>query len=164
MKRLLSLAFVAAISLMIFSTFGCEESDLGRYCVVGFDNASGGDGVKAINSEAPECLERICILQTKVVRTDDTVEEEEVVSTRFCSKKCSGDGDCKGGDSQAGCTGGFVCIRLGQESQDLEGKCICECRDYLTTPDLCYSRCSESNSKSDSCCDGTDPDSCPEQL
>ncbi|MBU1239605.1 hypothetical protein KKF84_04650 [Myxococcota bacterium] len=162
MKRLLSLGSLVLLSLVILGSFGCEQSDLGRYCVVGFDNSSGGEGVKAINSEAPECLDRICILQTKVVTNEE--DEKVIETTQFCSKKCSADGDCSGADSQANCNQGFVCILLGEESQDLAGKCICECKDFLTTPDLCYSRCSNTNRQKDDCCNGDDIASCPENM
>jgi len=161
MKRLMSLGSAVILSFLLLGSVGCEESDLGRYCVVGFDNSSGGEGVKAINSEAPECLDRICILQTKVI-VDSTTEEKTIETTQFCSKKCSADGDCSGADSQANCNQGFVCILLGEESQDLAGKCVCECRDFLTTADLCYSRCSNSNREKDECCTGEDLQSCPE--
>jgi hypothetical protein len=152
MKKHISVAFVALLSVFVISLTGCEESDLGRYCVVGFDNTTGGEGVKAINSEAPECLDRICILQT-MVSVSDTEEATELETIQYCSKKCSSDSDCKSADSSANCSQGFVCILMGQESKDLDGKCICECKDFLTKADLCYSRCSISNRDKDEMCD-----------
>ncbi|MBU1221363.1 hypothetical protein KKF34_02675 [Myxococcota bacterium] len=145
MKKLFSFA-VLMISLMVFAS--CDETDLGRYCVVGFDNASGTAGVKAINAEAPECLDRICVFQSRISPTD----VEEIETMQYCSKKCSGDGDCS--DSEKGsCSLGFICIRIGGESEDLNGKCICECRDFLTTKDFCDNRCKLSEATKDDECD-----------
>lgn len=147
MKKLFSFA-VLMTSLMIFAS--CEETDLGRYCVVGFDNSSGTAGVKAINAEAPECLDRICVFQSRIDPEDP--EAKAIETLQYCSKKCGGDGDCSGGE-KGSCVKGFICIRIGGESEDLEGKCICECRDFLTTKDICDNRCKDSESIKDEECD-----------
>jgi len=148
MKRSL-LVVVSAFSLLLLFAAGCEQKDLGRYCVVGFDPSTGGNGVKAINPEAPECIERLCVLQSRVA----TVNNEEVNQTvQYCSQKCGSDGECKGGDKPEYCDSGFVCVRLGDETGQLSGKCICECRDFLTEADLCLSRCKNSDREKDESC------------
>ncbi|MBN2722606.1 MAG: hypothetical protein JXR95_00885 [Deltaproteobacteria bacterium] len=144
MKKLITLAFIISAA----AVFGaCEETDLGRYCVVGFDNESGLEGVKAINAEAPECLDRICVFQASPVTTEDS----EIETIQYCSKKCGSDGDCSGGD-KSNCSSGFICIRIGEESEDLNSKCICECRDFLTAKDVCQNRCKTGDSDKDDAC------------
>jgi hypothetical protein len=151
MKRTAFLISILTVSFAMLFLSGCEEKDLGRYCVVGFDSST-GSGVKAINSEAPECLDRICVLQTQIVTIDDATSLE---TAQYCSQKCSDDGGCKDPDKAVNCTQGFLCIRLGQESDDLNGQCICECRDYLSPVDICFKRCSLGNATSDEECDRT---------
>jgi len=148
MKRTV-MTLIAALSLLTLFSFGCEQKDLGRYCVVGFDPATGGDGVKAINAEAPECLERLCVLQSRIVLE---AENEVSQTVQYCSQKCGNDGECKGGEKPEHCDSGFVCIRLGAETGDLNGKCICECRDFLTEADLCLGRCKNSDRTNDDSC------------
>ncbi len=151
MKRTVTM-MIAAFSLLALFSLGCEEQDLGRYCVVGFDPVSSGEGVKAINAEAPECLQRLCILQSRVIF--DSNDNQISQSVQYCSQKCDDDGGCKDGEKVEHCDNGFVCIRLGRETGELDGTCICECRDFLTAADLCLSRCKASDRQKDSSCSG----------
>jgi hypothetical protein len=147
MKKACNFTGLLMIASVLFLA-SCEQKDLGRYCVVGFDNSTGGIGVKAINAEAPECLDRICVLQTLSIG-----DASEIQSVQYCSQKCKNDSECSGADKSVDCAGGFDCIRLGAESTDLSGKCICECRDYLTKADKCVSRCSAGDLAGDDDCD-----------
>ncbi|MBU1242921.1 hypothetical protein KKD52_03520 [Myxococcota bacterium] len=148
MKRTV-MTLIAALSLLTLFSFGCEQTDLGRYCVVGFDPATGGDGVKAINAEAPECLQRLCVLQSRMVLEGDAEVSQTV---QYCSQKCGSDSECKGGEKPEHCDSGFVCIRMGAETGALDGKGICECRNFLTEADLCLGRYKASDRNNDDSC------------
>ncbi len=159
MQRLTTFFVLITLSFFILINTGCEETDLGRYCVVGFDDETAGAGVKVINAEAPECLDRICVLQTcpkdsngNCIVGGSTSDSTDLKTAQYCSTKCSDDSGCTDADSGANCDKGFICIRLGDESEGLADKCICECRDYLSTVDECNFRCSTGNRENDEEC------------
>ena len=131
MKKAVILFSLLAASFLLLS--GCEQNDLGRYCVVGFDSSSADTGIKAINTEAPECINRLCILQTPLT------EAEDAKNIQFCSQKCTADSDCSSPSSKKQC-GKFVCIKVGDEIPSLSGKGVCQCYEKLASDTLCHNR------------------------
>jgi hypothetical protein len=144
------------VSVLALSALGCEQNDLGRYCVVGqpvpnFNaNVSGQPSVTVLNIEAPECNDRICLRQGPF-KEHPTAESAEncpepyywdsdhgcIYDVKaFCTSECNKHKDCKAGSQDANgnvCTQ-YVCHKQ-KEGEAFEGHCICVCKDFLIDPD-----------------------------
>jgi hypothetical protein len=132
--RIVSLFFVASMVVA-----GCNQSDLGRYCFVG---AEGGENTNTmsltiLNTEAPECGERLCLKQggfkcADGVENCSAAPDDQVKIQPMCTMECTENKDCEKSDENVnGCTK-FVCQEQGSET-GFGDHCICVCLDYLRT-------------------------------
>jgi hypothetical protein len=152
----------AILITLAIASWGCEENDLGRYCVVGqrvpsFENTNtvGQPSVTILNIEAPECNDRICLQQGPFQLHPDGIgctntecqppwtcgtgsyDGDCVYNVRaFCTKECTKHKNCKEGPQSANgdqCTK-YVCHKQAP-GDPFEGHCICVCKDFLINPD-----------------------------
>lgn len=144
-------------------TLGCEQNDLGRYCIVGQpvptfgSDIYGQPSVTILNLEAPECTNRLCIQQgpfklhpdiaegSDPLCQDDMYVQDKGSDTAgewdrcvyhvkaMCSKECKKHSDCSPGPQEANICGEYVCHRQAQ-GEVFEGHCICVCKDFLINP------------------------------
>ncbi len=143
---------------------GCEETDLGRYCIVGqqvpkIENMDFQQetqpSLTILNIQAPECQDRLCIQQGPYARflAGNTQDASScpapyemknssggypvcVYKVRaFCSHECKHHSDCGGGPEDSN---GDMCTKFvchkQGENEPFEGHCICVCKDFLTNP------------------------------
>jgi len=118
---------------------GCSQKDLGRYCFVGVSggnntnaNATVGD-LQALNTEAPECGERLCLQQKGYKCSDGSTACDVDVRVKLqpmCTQECKKNSDCeKTNDNVNGCSK-FVCQQQGEET-GFGNHCICVCMDFI---------------------------------
>lgn len=127
-----------ALLTLLFSALlvgGCSQKDLGRYCFVGVeggDNSNAGS-LQALNTEAPECGERLCLQQGGYKCSDGSTacsEDKRVKLQPMCTQECGSNADCeKTPDNVNGCSK-YVCQRQGDET-GFGDHCICVCLDFL---------------------------------
>ncbi len=143
---------------------GCEETDLGRYCIVGQEvpkienmdfQTETQPSLTILNIQAPECQDRLCVQQGPYARflgagTEDASScppPYEVKSSKggypvcvykvraFCSHECKKHSDCGAGPEDAN---GEMCTKFvchkQGEGEPFENHCICVCKDFLTNP------------------------------
>ena len=124
----------AALFVGLFFLAGCSEDDLGRYCVSGYDPMTAEPGQMAYNTEAPECVDRLCILQAPSEAA--LQQNQDLKPIQYCSHKCSSDSDCGGADDT--CPDGYVCTAI--KAGALGGSCACACKTYFGGE---YSQCGQ---------------------
>ncbi len=118
---------------------GCNQNDLGRYCFVG---AEGGENsntmsLTILNTEAPECGQRLCLKQGGFRCTDESVNcsgdpSSQVKIQPMCTKECTENKDCEKSDENVNGCSKYVCQQQGEET-GFGNHCICVCLDYLRT-------------------------------
>ena len=132
-------SFLPALVLTVLLAGGCSQRDLGRYCFVG---AEGGENTNSIsltilNTEAPECGERLCLKQGGYTCDDGSTacaDANRIKLQPMCTMECSNNKDCKAtNDNVNGCTK-YVCQAQGQET-GFGDHCICVCLDYIRDAD-----------------------------
>ena len=156
--RVWTIALLLAAPMVLF---GCEQTDLGRYCVVGqaippidLNNEYGQPSVTVLNIEAPECSGRICLQQGPKAlypsQSDNGCNETNCPAPyfcdpdsgkciykvkAFCTTECKKHSDCKAGgeDSNGAVCSQFVCHKQ-ERGETFEGHCICMCKDFLIKP------------------------------
>lgn len=120
-------------------TAGCNQSDLGRYCFVGAQttNSNAEGSITILNTEAPECGERLCLKQGGYKCTagaencaGNTAEQEKVQA--MCTSECSENKDCEKSDENVNGCKSYVCQEQGAET-GFGDHCICVCRDFIRT-------------------------------
>lgn len=125
--------------LLFVSVFvvGCNQSDLGRYCFVGADDSSNTNtmALTILNTEAPECAERLCLKQGgfKCVDGEENCsgapDNQEKIAP-MCTMECSENKDCKKSDENVNGCSKFVCQAQGEET-GFGDHCICVCLDFI---------------------------------
>lgn len=130
------------VTLLVFVsviTAGCNQSDLGRYCFVGAqtDNSNAEGAITILNTEAPECGERLCLKQGGYKCADgaencagNTAEQVKVQS--MCTMECSKNKDCEKSDENVNGCKKYVCQEQGAET-GFGDHCICVCLDFIRT-------------------------------
>ncbi len=120
---------------------GCDQNDTGRYCFVG---AEGGENsntmsLTILNTEAPECGQRLCLKQGGYRCTDpdqlcDTnpAENPQLIINPMCTKECSKNSDCEKSDENVNGCKKYVCQEQGAET-GFGDHCICVCLDFIRT-------------------------------
>ena len=115
---------------------GCSQRDLGRYCFVG---AEAGDNTNTmaltiLNTEAPECGERLCLKQGGYKCADgaetcltEPTNQEKIAS--MCTSECEENADCKGSDENVNGCSNYVCQKPSSVTQFEQ--CYCICLDYI---------------------------------
>jgi hypothetical protein len=121
------------------------------------DLTSGQPSVTVLNIQAPECTDRLCLQQGPVRYHPAQLEDPlrpcdaswceqpyECGGTpsrcvykvkSVCTRECKTHSDCKSGtqDANAAESTRYVCHRQ-TAGEDLEGHCICKCKDFLINP------------------------------
>jgi hypothetical protein len=120
---------------------GCNQNDLGRYCFVG---AEGGentntDALTILNTEAPECGQRLCLKQGGYRCTDpdqscvgSPTDNPQIKINPMCTKECSKNSDCEKSDENVNGCKKYVCQEQGAET-GFGDHCICVCLDFIRT-------------------------------
>lgn len=123
---------IPALLVTLSAASACSQDDLGRYCFVG---AEGDDVTLTIlNTEAPECGERLCLKQGGYHCTDGTPSclegDLRAKLQPMCTQECKANKDCqKTPDNVNACTK-YVCQEQGAET-GFGDHCICVCLDFL---------------------------------
>jgi hypothetical protein len=120
----------------------CNQTDLGRYCFVGTEtgnaNGNGSGTTTALNTEAPECGERLCVKQQGWRCLDGTSTcpeaNRQIYPQATCTKECTKHDDCNQGNENVNSCGKFVCQKQGTET-GFGDHCICVCLDFLRDVD-----------------------------
>ena len=123
-------------ALFVLLAAGCSQRDLGRYCFVGAEgtgNSNAGD-VTILNTEAPECGERLCLQQGGYKCVDGsnacpTAANQEDLRA-MCTLECEVNKDCKETDENVNGCGNYVCQRQ-PETSGFPNRCICVCLDFI---------------------------------
>jgi hypothetical protein len=134
--------FTTAIPTLLLSVLlvgGCSQNDLGRYCFVG---AEGGENTNSIsltilNTEAPECGERLCLKQGGYVCDDGSTtcaEDLRLKLQPMCTMECEQNADCEKTDDNVNGCSRYVCQAQGQET-GFGDHCICVCLDFIRDAD-----------------------------
>jgi len=128
------LPLVVSVAILLGA---CSQRDLGRYCFVG---AEGGENsntfaLAILNTEAPECGDRLCLKQKGWKCPDDAegcldppVNPEKL--RPMCTRECEKNKDCQTGDENVNGCRKFVCQTQGAET-GFGDHCICVCLDYI---------------------------------
>ncbi len=116
---------------------GCNQNDLGRYCFVGAEGGENSNSMSLtiLNTEAPECGERLCLKQggykcVEGVDNCSTIPEDQVKIQPMCTKECTENKDCEKSDENVNSCAKYVCQEQGAETGFGE-HCICVCLDYI---------------------------------
>jgi len=137
---MLQLARIVPLLLFVsVLTAGCNQNDLGRYCFVG---AEGGENsntlaLTILNTEAPECGQRLCLKQGGYKCAEEDVNcsatpAAQVKIQSMCTKECSKNKDCEKSDENVNGCKKYVCQEQGAET-GFGDHCICVCLDFIRT-------------------------------
>lgn len=127
---------IPALLSTLFAVGACSQDDLGRYCFVG---AEGEDiTLTILNTEAPECGERLCLKQGGYFCTDGSLScvEGELRSKLqpMCTQECKANKDCEKTPDNVNDCAKYVCQAQGEET-GFGGHCICVCLDFIRNSD-----------------------------
>lgn len=148
----------AVFCCLVVAAVGCEQNDLGRYCVVGQpvpqfnENIFGQPSVTVLNLEAPECNKRLCLQQGPFKLHPEATNCQDALCQppygcdsanrcvynvkSMCTKECKKHSDCKAGSQEANgevCSE-YVCHKQAK-GEAFEDHCICVCKDFLLDPE-----------------------------
>jgi hypothetical protein len=130
-----------AASLLFVSVLiaGCNQNDVGRYCFVGAEGGANSnvDALTILNTEAPECGQRLCLKQGGYRCTNqdlpcvaDTNENPKIKINPMCTKECGKNKDCEKSDENVNGCRKYVCQEQGAET-GFGDHCICVCLDFI---------------------------------
>ena len=117
----------------------CQNSDLGRFCVVGADPTDPSTAAEEkLNTSAPECEQRLCLGQRgyRCANGDASCvssPNSHLPLKSICTQPCTQNADCTGGDENINGCRRYVCQKpaFGVMYDD----CFCGCLDYMRDAD-----------------------------
>lgn len=118
---------------------GCNQNDLGRYCFVGSQTTDpeADMALTILNTEAPECGERLCLKQGGYRCTDPEMlcdlnpdDNKRLKINPMCTMECKKNADCEKSDENVNACRKYVCQEQGDETGFGE-HCICVCLDFI---------------------------------
>jgi hypothetical protein len=159
MRNATRLVLSMCVPLTLGVLAACSQRDLGRYCFVGAEGGqnSNTSSITILNTEAPECGERLCLKQGGYKCVDGATNcsaapDNQALPQSICTQECTANKDCeKTSENVNGCSK-FVCQAQGLET-GFGDHCICVCLDYLRDDDGNVLTVDEFNSDTEQACD-----------
>lgn len=130
---------IPALLFTLLASGACSQRDLGRYCFVGAEGGQNSNDISLtiLNTEAPECGERLCLKQggyTCPEGAPSCTEDLREKLQPMCTQECKENKDCEKTDENVNGCSKYVCQAQGQETGFGE-HCICVCLDFIRSPD-----------------------------